>query len=671
MTWLITAAQYPLPNPRIDGWKKLAGVHGRTNDMSVFSLETFDYFQKNGILPPEFEAELLKRAGDIIKSVPSHAAVVRRAYVVPGLENPPGPRFLGLDTPEKVLQSARDLYDFAIKHEYNKDSKSQISGWIETPTPLLDEESFKKDPTSVFIPYGGYAVCDNNAIEIFAVFGINEGVQTLVADRYLVEVRNRRFFINHKEIPQKNLMLCTTQTSQSLTFQVPFEMQFDQVLSDSEIIEVARVVFELSQKFGPQRVEFSTDEQGIFFNEVSDYFQADDKVQANLKIQGTVLLVNGPDDLNKLSNIDPQKIRSGEVIVLVGEKVILSRNYDVLGTLASWRDQMYVLYPGVAATQHAMRILADKGHKAFLVGSQKFSEGDKVQISSTGGKVRVVNLSRTENQLEISLWDASILGTSMSGGKANRLSQLKTYGFQVPHGSVVTTLLFDQILKEMKVKKLTLDNFSSLEKQLLHPDNKLISMVEHLLPDYQKGGKKYSVRSSATVEDSRNYSLAGIFESYLEVPGNKLGENVLKVMASTFSSKAKNYLRHHPNLVSELKMAVIIQEMVDPKTSGVIFGAKVQTGDTDIVELEANIGLGESLVSGKAQSVESFVFSRQDRRVIEQKGPNYLSQSEARALFMLSERLRNEFSGVPQDIEWAIDKQNQIWVLQSRDLSLA
>ncbi|OGM22326.1 hypothetical protein A2961_00455 [Candidatus Woesebacteria bacterium RIFCSPLOWO2_01_FULL_39_21] len=669
MKWLISPEDYPLPNPRIDGWRKLREVKARTVDIFVLPLEVFDLYRKKGSFPKDFEEELGNKAKEIIEKSPSHTAIIRRAFVVPGLENPPGPRFLGLKTKEEVVNAVCELYSFAIKQGYAKDPKSQISGWLEPPSLILDIEKFKENPQSTMIPYGGYAISENGITEIYAVFGINEGVQSLVADRYVLEIRRGKYYVIRKEIPQKNLMLCTTLSTQSQRFFVPVEMQFDQVLSDSEIPEVARVVYELSQKYGPQRVEFSTDEGGICFNEVADYYKKQPMAtQVNTKVIGETLSITGVADLDKLTKLTRDELNSGQKMILVDENVILKRNYDVLGALASWKDNLYVLYPGVAATQHAMRILADKGHRAFLIGSQKFEEGDKVQIVTTGGKVRITNLSKTEDQKVITLWDASLFGTELCGGKAYRLSQLKTFGFQVPHGSVCTTVLFDEVLKILGVDKLTLENFPKIEKKISIDNKRVKFVVDDLLPEYRKQNKVFSIRSSATLEDSYKHSLAGIFESFLNVDPGKLSENIIKVIRSTFSKRAVEYLSHHKDLVKNLKMAVVVQDMIKAKVAGVIFGAKVQTKDHNIVEIEASTGLGEALVSGKAKVVEYYSFNRQERRIVERKGPELLTQPEVKALFMLSERLRSEFSDIPQDIEWAIDKGGQIWVLQSRDL---
>lgn len=672
MKYLVNPSEYTLPNPRIDGWKKLEEVRARIVDIFVFPLEIFQYYLGHRELPAEFVQEAEIAAKKVIDESASHAALVRRAFVVPGLENPPGPRFLGLTTPEKVITAIKDLFQFAIDQKYHEVSGNQISGWIEPPSTVLDLEKFKIDPSLTPIPYGGYGISEGDKVVVYSVFGINEGVQSLVADRYEIEFRRDRTFITRKEVPQKNLMLCTTKGSGAQQLSVPVDLQFDQVLSDAEIIQVAQVVYDLSKKYGPQRVEFSTDEKGICFNEVADYWEERKKDGGeNIQIKGVVKVIKSIDDFNKLTNVSKEDLLTGKVIVEVGQEIIANRDYDILGAIAAWKDNLFVLYPGVAATQHAMRILTDKGHKAFLIGNQKFDEGDEAQIVVAGGKVRVTNLSRTQNQQNISLWDASLLGTDLCGGKADRLSKLKIRGFQVPHGAVLTTLLFDDVLEKSGYSKAAkLDDFPAIYALLEEPPGEIVKMIDALFFDYARSDKSFAVRSSATIEDASQDSMAGMFDTFLNVSGQDLTSKVIAVIRSAFSPKITQYLRAKPELIQKLKMAVTVQEMVPARSAGVIFGAKVQTGDLDIIEIEANQGLGEGIVSGEAREVEQYKFSRSSRREIERKGPQFLSSPEARALFMLSERLRSEFSDAPQDIEWAIDTSGQIWVLQSRDLYL-
>lgn len=672
MKYLISPSEYRLPNPRIDGWKKLQEVNARTVDIFVFPLEIFQYFLGHHKLPPEFVVEAKVAAGKVINESPSHTALVRRAFVVPGLENPPGPRFLGLTTPDLVLKAIQDLFQFAIDQKYHDVSGNQISGWIEPPSTVLDVEKFETVPELVNIPYGGYGIFENDRVTIYSVFGINEGVQSLVADRYEVEFHRNRAFILRKDIPQKNLMLCTTKQAGAKQFNVPVDMQFDQVLSDGEITEVARVVYELSKRYGPQRVEFSTDEKGICFNEVADYWEEKKKEEnSNLQVRGIVKIINNIEDFKKLSEIPKNDLLTGKIIVQIGQDIITNRDYDILGALSAWKDNLFVLYPGVTATQHAMRVLTDKGHKAFLIGNQKYDEGDEAQIIVNAGKVRVTNLSRTQKQQFVSLWDASLLGVDLCGGKADRLSKLKIKGYQVPHGMVYTTVLFDTVMEKLGFKTpIPLEQFSVIYSTLRNPSEEIISIIDSFLSDYKKSGKSFSVRSSATIEDDSKDSMAGMFETYLNVDGSGLAPKVVEVIRSAFSPRIIQHLQLNLDLAIKLKMAVIVQEMIFARCAGVIFGAQVQTGDQDVVWIEANRGLCEGIVSGEAKEVEQYKFSRYERRPIERKGPEILSVSESKALLMLSERLRSEFNDTPQDIEWAIDENGQVWILQSRDLYL-
>lgn len=671
MKYLISPQEYILPNPRIDGFRKLEEVNARTVGISVFSTEAFDYFLKNQKLSTDFIEELVKTAEEIIKTSPMKAAIVRRAFVVPGLKNPPGPYFLGLKESAAVLKAVEELYRFAITQKYHEPNGSQISGFINRDVFVA---SLANDGTiSGIVPYGGYAISNNGKTEIYALFGQNEGVQSLVADHYLVENRNGKFFILKKNIPQKSIMYCTTARSQRDTVQVPSEIQFDQVLSDSEILEAARIVFELSEKYGPQRIEFSSDEKGLVFNEASDYWKETDKGKTdNISVKGNVMVINSVESFQELAKVSKEDLLSGRTIIKVSQEIIANRDYDVLGALASWEDNLYVLYPGVAATQHAMRVLTDKGHKAFLIGNQRFNDGDEVQIVVTGGKVRVTNISKTENQEYVSLWDASLLGVELCGGKADRLSKLKILGFQVPHGSVLTTKVFEEIVHSLGCETpVPVEAFPELFLKLGNPPQEITSIVDALTADYRRSGRVFSVRSSATIEDDSKDSMAGKFETYLNVAGDNLTKKVVKVIQSAFAPQISQHISGvNPLLAQKMKMAVILQEMVPARCAGVIFGAKAQTGNLDIVEIEANRGLGEGVVSGEAKEVEQYLFSRSELRIVERKGPEILSTSEAKALLSLSERLRSEFNDVPQDIEWAIDQNNQIWVLQSRDLYL-
>jgi len=108
--------------------------------------------------------------------------------------------------------------------------------------------------------------------------------------------------------------------------------------------------------------------------------------------------------------------------------------------------------------------------------------------------------------------------------------------------------------------------------------------------------KFYSVRSSASIEDMPSHSFAGQFKSFLNVKGkSNILESIKKVWESTNTDNIKSYLRKSKIDQKNLKMAVIIQEMVKAKSSGVTF-TKNPMNNRDEIIIEAVKGLGDSLL---------------------------------------------------------------------------
>jgi pyruvate,water dikinase len=108
--------------------------------------------------------------------------------------------------------------------------------------------------------------------------------------------------------------------------------------------------------------------------------------------------------------------------------------------------------------------------------------------------------------------------------------------------------------------------------------------------------KQYAIRSSANIEDGSNYSCAGQFKSILNVSGiDNILNAIESIWSSTHSEGVKTYLKRIGEDQQELKMAVIIQEMIEPAVSGVTFSRNPLTGMDEII-VEATIGHGENLV---------------------------------------------------------------------------
>ena len=103
---------------------------------------------------------------------------------------------------------------------------------------------------------------------------------------------------------------------------------------------------------------------------------------------------------------------------------------------------------------------------------------------------------------------------------------------------------------------------------------------------------KYSVRSSADIEDGNKNSFAGMFDSYLDVSYSELSENALKVITSKDNERLQKYIT--ANKLGQPNMAVIVQRFVEPEFAGVWIGKNNDSGYLEYVS-----GNGEKLVSGK------------------------------------------------------------------------
>lgn len=145
------------------------------------------------------------------------------------------------------------------------------------------------------------------------------------------------------------------------------------------------------------------------------------------------------------------------------------------------------------------------------------------------------------------------------GGKSYGLMILNSLGIKVPKTYVIP----------ITANKFNLDNCFELEKE-----------------------KHYAIRSSADVEDGKNNSFAGMFDSYLNISYENILESVDKVINSKYNNRLQEYI--NINNLSQPEISVIIQEFREPEYAGVWLGESATSGVLEYVS-----GSGEKLVSGK------------------------------------------------------------------------
>jgi phosphoenolpyruvate synthase/pyruvate phosphate dikinase len=232
------------------------------------------------------------------------------------------------------------------------------------------------------------------------------------------------------------------------------------------------------------------------------------------------------------------------------------------------------------------------------------------------------------------------------GGKAASLGEMMSNQFPVPSGFVITTKAFK--------------DFSSGEISQEFKDE-VIKEFNAL------NAGQVAVRSSAVAEDSKSASWAGQLETYLNTTKGTLLENIQKCWNSVKTERAKLYAKQKG--IEEMIVAVVIQKMVDAKMAGVMFTKNPVNGNEEIM-IEAVAGLGEALVQGEV-TPDNFIVDKKSFTVIEQtlEGDEPLLDADTlKELGQLSINIENHYQA-PQDIEWAIDKDKKIWILQSRPIT--
>lgn len=170
------------------------------------------------------------------------------------------------------------------------------------------------------------------------------------------------------------------------------------------------------------------------------------------------------------------------------------------------------------------------------------------------------------------------------------------------------------------------------------------------------------VRSSSTIEDAAESSMAGQFASVLDVVGwSAFLEAVGTVLASAATVLDPDG-RARP-------MAVLVQRQLDALFGGVLFGVDPVTGAADRIVAEVVSSRPDTLVGGTAIA-DHYVLSRRGR-VLERSGPSAapaLGRSVRRRLVRLARHMADQY-GAAQDIEWAVDAQDHLWLLQSRPVT--
>ena len=291
------------------------------------------------------------------------------------------------------------------------------------------------------------------------------------------------------------------------------------------------------------------------------------------------------------------------------------------------------------------------------------------------------------------------------GGKGYSLIRMVEAGLPVPPGAVLTTEFFAPWFDEIQgsatwraLADATPDKWAPLCNELkrLCPALTLTATQRQALLDLRKDlaalddDVLFAVRSSSPEEDLASASFAGGYDTRLGVRPADLEDAVRHCFASSLDERVLVYKKEHGFDVLSPRIAVVVQQQIDSEVAGVGFSLNPLTNDYDEAVIEANWGLGESVVDGLV-SPDHFVVDKVSRQLVDKKlgakqvsiwlGPDggtierkghrsselTLSDAQLGELTEVMCRIETLFDK-PTDIEWAY-ADGQLHVLQARPIT--
>jgi phosphohistidine swiveling domain-containing protein len=310
--------------------------------------------------------------------------------------------------------------------------------------------------------------------------------------------------------------------------------------------------------------------------------------------------------------------------------------------------------------------------------------------------------------LPLKALDASQL--SLVGGKGANLGELMRAGLPVPEGFCVTTRAYELVSQQADLEELLhelattnasdihrLEEYAATIRDRLRAVTIPPDLVEVLRDAYQQlihdAPLAVAVRSSATAEDLPFASFAGQQDTILNViTFDALLDAVRRCWASLWNARAVSYRASNGIDARTVRLAVVVQRMIDATVAGVLFTANPLTGRRHQAVIDANPGLGEAVVSG-AVTPDHFVVNTNNGEIVQRRlgekrlqvralpgggteqqelangdKTSCLTDEQITALVQLGKQVEAHF-GAPQDTEWAIDIDGKLWLTQARPIT--
>jgi rifampicin phosphotransferase len=294
---------------------------------------------------------------------------------------------------------------------------------------------------------------------------------------------------------------------------------------------------------------------------------------------------------------------------------------------------------------------------------------------------------------------------SSLGGKAANLAILESLGLPVPPWYAITTETFSSAVGDLRARIVArlqdVDDLATASAEIrswiteipLPPGLEEEIAVAHAA---RIGEDAYvAVRSSAAGEDAAGESFAGLHDSFLFIRGReRLLAAIRKVWASAWNERALAYRRAKGIPLEGIAVAVVVQRMIEARTSGVLFTANPNTGSAYEVVVSSLWGAGEGLVSAgldadtyvvhkETLEVAETIAAKSEQLVLdrasggglvrvpvpeEMRERSSLSPDEVRSLVHMGLAVERHHRR-PQDLEFAVDAAGAPFLLQARPVT--
>ncbi len=267
----------PVRNARLDGLIKLRQAGLRVPDpIFVVTNEAFvDYKRHGGRFSNSVLLALTASFRQLMESKVGAGVAVRRAYYIPGIPNPPGPRSLVVRDFRGFVSNLRGIFDYAIQAEYDKEIEGEAAQIAAFAHPFIDPNPPEFGGSASVVRFRGKRLI----IVIESLYGNDEGIFTFPHDDYWVNYKTLKFVGRaYNELPTLHKTICVRlgKGKKSQTAKVPSQLQDRKVMTEDQVKQLAQNVKRFREFYNSNyRLEFDWISTGLYFTECAAFDEKD------------------------------------------------------------------------------------------------------------------------------------------------------------------------------------------------------------------------------------------------------------------------------------------------------------------------------------------------------------------------------------------------------------